>query len=161
MKVFSSNRYAVAGVAGAVALSTVVSVGALSPASGAEKQVTATYNCVVAGSPAALPVTTVMDIPAEVAAGRSVPAMPVQMGVPLPAGIVDVARKLGATALSGAVNDAAFGVGGLPVGAPDLAAPATPIPATGGMVLPVEGSTRGFTAPAAGSYPVTVPESFE
>jgi hypothetical protein len=145
-------------MAGALALGTVVSVGAIAPANAAD----ATYNCPTStGQVLTVPVSMANPFTGSYAAGDSVPAENVLMNATLNSTLIGVIGLLlppGTTSIAGTIEDATMKVGSQKVPLTGMAAPSTPInPA--GMTLPVAGKTSPFTA-VGGDQKVFAPESF-
>ena len=134
-----NQRAAAFGMAGALALGTVVSAGVMAPADAA----TGTYTCTLSAPLGDQPMSVVATValPASVESGRSISGLASTMGVTIPAAIV--------SALAGAIpglqtlGGSATGVT-LPVtGAPDLVLNDITIPQTASTAtaLPLLGST--------------------
>jgi hypothetical protein len=145
-------------MAGALALGTVVSVGAVAPANAAS----ATYNCPTStGTVLTVPVSMANPFTGTYAAGDSVPATDVLMDATLNSTLIGVIGLLlppGTTSIAGTIEDAKMKVGSQSVPLTGMAAPSTPInPA--GMTLPVKGKTSPFTA-VGGDQKVMAPQSF-
>ena len=161
MKSLSNNRVAAFGMAGALAIGTVASVGAFSPAGAA----TTNYDCVLPTGPATFPITTPSPLPREMLPGQVVAAHSVPLKVGLPEATVGLLKFLGYTSVSGTVADTAYTVGsGTPTALPltGLVAPETTLPATGGLKLPLSGTAGEYTAPTTlGAVPVNLPGSFD
>ena len=158
MKSLIKSRATAFGMAGALALGTVVSVGAVAPASAAD----ATYNCPTStGQVLTVPVSMANPFTGSYAAGDTVPAENVLMNATLNSTLIGVIGLLlppGTTTIAGTIEDATMKVGSQKVPLTDMAAPSTPInPA--GMTLPVAGKTSPFTA-VGGDQKVFAPESF-
>jgi hypothetical protein len=163
VKSFSKNRLVALGATGALALGTVVSVGAIAaPANAADTQ----YTCTTTGGALTFPVSVSNPFPASAVVGQSVPAQDVAMDVSIAQPVVDLIKLLLAgaglptTAVSGNIEDAAMVVGGQSVPLEDLKAPVTAIPSSGGMTLPVVGATSPFTPTQTGSLPIGLPDTF-
>lgn len=162
MKLFSKNRAAAFGMAGALALGTVASVGAVAPAVAADTA----YTCTSTGGDLTFPVSVSNPFPSSAAVGQEVPAAPVSMGVSIAESqlslikLLLVGAGLPTNQLSGTITGADMMVGEQSVPLTGLEAPATAIPATGGMTLPVAGSTTAFTPTQGGSVPIGLPDSF-
>ena len=159
MNFMTRSRTAAFGMAGALALGTVVSVGALAPANAAD----ATYNCPTSqpGVTLSVPVSMANPFTGSYAAGDKVPATDVLMNATLNSttiGLIGLLLPAGTTSVAGAIEDAALKVGSQSVPLTGMKAPETPInPA--GMTLPVKGSTSPFTA-VGGDQKVMAPSSF-
>lgn len=158
MKSLTKSRAAVFGMAGALALGTVVSVGAIAPANAAD----ATYNCPTStGTVLTVPVSMANPFTGSYAAGDSVPATDVLMNATLNSTLIGVIGLLlppGTTSIAGTIEDAKMKVGSQSVPLTGMKAPSTPInPA--GMTLPVAGQTSPFTA-VGGDQKVMAPASF-
>lgn len=162
MRSSNKNRVAALGMAGALALGTVAAVGTITPASAAAAQ----YNCVTSAGTLPFAVSTENPLAGPFAAGEDVAAQAVGINVTILGSIMDLLRGSGAippsvTSLSGTIADAPLTVGSQQVMMTGLVAPATPIPGPGtNMTLPIAGSTSPFTAPAPGSYLVSLPSTF-
>ena len=162
MKSFSKKRLAAFGMAGALAMGTVASVGVLSPANAADTA----YTCTTTNGALTFPVSVANPFPASGKVGEEVAAAPVTMDVSIAESQLGLIKLLlgGAglptTALSGSITDAAMVVGGQSVALNDLAAPSTAIPASGDMVLPVVGSTSAFTPKKGGNLAIGLPTKF-
>lgn len=161
MKSLSKNRVAAFGMAGALAVGTVASVGAISPAGAA----TNNYACEVPFlGTKSFPVTAKSPFPNEVLPGAVLADAPTSLGVGLDKDTVSaIVGILMVTSVAGTVADTALSVGdqSLPLTGLTIASTALPTNGTSGVTLPVSGTTEGFTAPTAlGSYPVKLPPSF-
>jgi hypothetical protein len=107
-----------------------------------------------------VPITTVLDLPAQVSAGENVLGVPVSMGLPLPATLVSALGTLGVSSLSGSASNLGFLVGSIPVNVPSLSAPPTSLSGVAPTLL-ATGSSSSFTAPTTpGTYDVKAPSSF-
>lgn len=155
-----SNKRAVIGMAGALALGTAVSAGTLAPA---HADATGQYTCTLSLGAVPMAVSGSLTLPASVPAGSQLGGKPASMGVTIPAAVVTAL----ATALPGLQS-----VGGTASG--------VMFPVTGGSALPLNDLTIGQTAPTAdgltladdtttksvrapklpGDYPVTMPSAF-
>lgn len=160
MRSSSKNRVAALGMAGALALGTVAAVGAVTPAGAVDTQ----YNCVTSSGTLPFAVSTNNPLAGPFVTGEQVPAQPVSIGVTILASILDALRPSfppSLTTLSGTIADAPLSVGTQQVMMTGLVAPPTTIPPSGqAMTLPIAGSTSAFTAPAPGTYPVSLPSTF-
>lgn len=157
MKSFNKSRVAAFGMSGALALGTVASVGAITPASALES----TYGCPTStGTVLEIPVSVANPFAGSYLPGEAVPSVPVQMNATLtPAvlGLIGLLLPPGTTEISGTITGAAMGVGSQAVPLNDMAAPTTTIDPTG-TVLPVAGTTSPFTA-VPGNHQVNLPSS--
>ena len=79
MSLFTNKRAAAIGMAGALALGTVASVGSMTTANGAE--LATTYTCLLATGPMDLPVTGSLAFPDSVPTGSSLSGLPASMSV--------------------------------------------------------------------------------
>ena len=163
MSSLHTKRAAAAGLAGALALGTIASVGALSPASAAEG--TTTYNCTLSISPAPVPmqITGSAALPSSVESGQSLAGFPVTMGVELPATLVQGISTLlpGLASIGGSTEplEMAFGGAGSLMTGP-VSIPQTAPTGTGNLILAGTGKTAAGKAPAPGVYNVLMPKSF-
>lgn len=156
MNSLSKNLVAL-GATGAMALGTVVCVGAIAPASAA----TSTYNCTTSlGSVLSIPVSMANPFNGTYAAGDAVGAREVLMNATLTPSVLGVIAFLlpGASSIAGTIEDASMKVGSQSVPLSGLAAPATSINPSG-TTLPVGGATAPFAA-VSGVQRVMAPESF-
>ncbi len=159
MNFMTRSRTAAFGMAGALALGTVASVGAMAPANAAD----ATYTCPTSTPGTVLSVPVSMDNPftGSYAAGDAVPATDVLMNATLNStllGIVGLFLPPGTSSIAGTIQDAALKVGSQSVPLSGMEAPSTPINPSG-MTLPVAGMTSPFTA-VGGDQKVMAPSSF-
>lgn len=162
------KRAAVVGAAGALALSGVAAVGAISPAEASTSTPTK-YACQLpAGAGGgSIPASVVgsVRLPAKVKAGRSLAGIPVTMKVTIPDAVIhQIAGALSFTQLGGKVTKGALQVGTtnrIPLGT--LRIPTTTVPPAGSdMSLAAKGKTaRTAHAPRKpGKYTVKMPKSF-
>lgn len=158
MKSFTKSRAAAFGMAGALALGTVASVGVVAPASAAGS----TYTCQLTTGPTPLDIVGTMDLPSSVAPGSSLSALPTTLGVTLPAQLTTVLTALGITNVAGSVTGAKFPIGntGSSITSGTLTEPGETL--TSGVAANLLGTgTSSGTAPSApGSYNVKMPTSF-
>ncbi len=107
--------------------------------------------------------TITTDLPASVVSGATVPSRAISITVTVPAAVLDnadpfAARPPAVTSISGTATGATYRVGdSLTVPVTGAVLPATPIPATGDLVLNLTATAGSFTAPAPGSYDIKVP----
>ncbi|MGZ8735787.1 MAG: DUF6801 domain-containing protein [Nocardioides sp.] len=160
MKSLSNNRVAAFGMAGALALGTVASVGALAPAGAASTDYTCTLPVLGAKQ---FPVSGKSPLPAEVLPGEAVPALPAKLGVGLDGGTVGaIVNFLSVTSIAGTITDTALSVGSESVPLTGMEIAPTALTSNVPVKLPVSGTTGSFTAPATlGSYPVALPSTFD
>lgn len=158
MKTLNKSRVAAIGMAGALAVGTVASLGAITPAGAANT----TYTCTLPIMGAVdLPVSTPSPLPAEMLPGEVVPAHAEQVRVTLPDNVVGGLKFLGYSSVSGTVTDTAYTVGSGTLPLTGLTAPDTALPAAGSLTLPMTGQAGAFTAPTTlGSLPVSLPSTF-
>jgi Family of unknown function (DUF6801) len=167
MSSFTNNKRAAAiGMAGALALGTVASVGSMTSADAA----TSVYSCTLSVSPTPVPLglTGSLTMPASVESGRNLAGVPTTMGVTLPAALVtQLTGALGIKQLGGS----ATGVG-LPIVPAAGGAAVGTLPITG-LTIPLTGATAGqdasligtgttgsLKAPLPGDYVVEMPTAF-
>jgi Family of unknown function (DUF6801)/Bacterial Ig-like domain (group 3) len=161
MSLFTNKRAAAIGMAGALALGTVASVGSMTSADAASAATQ--YACVIMGNTVPLSVVGDVKLPSSVPSGSSLAKLPATMDVTLPAVLVgQLATALGITSLGGTTTDAALpmgAAGSIPLSALTIAS--TPVSSpTAALPLHASGATGAATAPAPGSYAVTMPKSF-
>ena len=167
MKFFSTNRFAAGGAAGALALGTVVTVGAISPAiAGAG---TTTYTCTLSTGPAKLPITGSLALPNSVESGDGLAGLGTGSAVTLPSELLQGLQAVipGIQSIGGTVSpyslpikDAAGAAAGA-VQAGAVQIPTTSPSGTGDLVLSGAGKTVGGKAPAPGTYEVFMPKQLE
>jgi hypothetical protein len=154
-----TKRAAAAGLAGALALGTIASVGALSPAAAAEGQTT--YTCELASAgPVDLPVTGSLTLPSTVESGQSLSGLTTTMGVPQPTALLAGSGIPGITGINGTTQPfkLGFGNGTLPVTGINI--PETPVQPVAMLMLNGSGKTGAAKAGAPGSYEAFMPSSF-
>ncbi len=161
MRTLNTKRVAAIGMAGALALGTVASVGALTAADAASGTYTCTLTAPLNDQP--LQITGTLTLPASVQSGSSLSGLAGTMGVTLPQQIV---AALG-TAIPGlsAVGGTATGVqlpvtGGSALTLGDLTIPQTTPATDGSLTMVADTVTKSGRAPLPGDYPVTMPKSF-
>jgi Family of unknown function (DUF6801) len=160
------RRLATAGVATALAAGAMV--GASSTAANAVTG-SANYTCATALGPVSLPVSVGGELPATALSGWSVPAdiVPVSATTTLPATMVGaLGSVLHLTEIGGSMPDFAMllsNASGDTTAVPidNLAAPLTAIPAIpADLPLQATGAIGNFVTPAAGTYDIKLPQSF-
>ena len=159
MNFMTKSRTAAFGMAGALALGTIASVGVIAPANAASS----TYTCNLAGAPTPLDIVGTMALPSSVAPGASLADLPTTLGVTLPGSVTTLLAGLKITSVSGSVSDAEFPIGstGKSISAGTLSASGVPLTAGSPANVVGKGKTDGGTAPSsAGSYNVLMPSQF-
>lgn len=167
MKYFSTHRLIAGGAAGALALGTVVSVGATSPAI-AGKGAT-TYTCTLSTGPATLPITGSLELPNTVEPGDDLAGLGTGSAVTLPSALLQGLQAVvpGIQSIGGTmspyslpIKDAAGAAAGA-VQAGAVRIPTTAPSGTGDLVLSGAGKTVGGKAPEPGAYEVFMPQQLE
>lgn len=159
MKSFTKSRAAAFGMAGALALGTVASVGVIAPATAASSQ----YTCQLSTGPTPLDIVGSMDLPSSVAPGGSLTALPTTLGVTLPGSLTTVlVQLLGLTNVAGSVTGAEFPIGdtGKSITSGKLTEPGQALTAGSAATLLGKGSSSGTAPSKTGSYDVMMPKSF-
>ncbi|MFC5176133.1 Ig-like domain repeat protein [Nocardioides taihuensis] len=160
----TARRWAVGGVATALAAAALVST---STTSASAAPVTADYTCTILGNDFVLPITmdTGIPIPSPAPAGFQAPAglLPVTMSTVTPAGLTQALIDFQVTGMSS--PDLSMKMGKTTIPIPDLAlAEVDGIvfddPAPGEATINAVGSNGAFTTPAAGTYDVKFPKNF-
>lgn len=150
-------RVATAGAVGALGAGALAGVAA-APASADASAVE--YTCSALGSNFPVLVQPTGSIP-QLKAGQPVAAginMPVKFI--LSRAVLDGMAGKGINSVGISSDSLGLSVGTTPVGLTGLSVPMTAVPATGDLVLNAPGKTAGFTAPAAGTYDLTLPAAF-
>lgn len=171
------RRVSAALAAGALSAGALVAMTA--PAAQAATAAT-TFTCnFPALGPRDIPVNIVANLPAAANAGLDAPAIPVLLGVTLPADVVEAAKGLfGATTIGGFSNDMVATLDELSssrtadLALQDVRFPQTPVPATAGQPLTINtpnplatpgvvpATTVPVNLPGAGTYNIAVPSAF-
>jgi hypothetical protein len=152
------SRAAAFGMAGALALGTIASVGVIAPANAASSQ----YTCQLTSGPTPLDIVGTMDLPSSVAPGASLGDLPTTLGVTLPGQLTAVLTQLGITSVAGSVTGAEFPIGntGNNVKSGTLTEPGQTLTAGSPAALLGKGTSTGTAPSAPGTYKVMMPSSF-
>ena len=156
----TKKRVAAVGMAGALALGTVVSTGALTSAQAADT----VYTCTLSVGDTPLPVSTTITFAATTPAGASLAGIPATLGVTLPAPLVAALGGAipGMQSIGGSASGVALPVaGGTAIPLNNLTIPQS-MPGLDGS-LPLSGSTTTGAAKApltVGDHDVTMPSEF-
>lgn len=155
------NRASAIGMAGALALGAVATVGAVSPADA----VTSQYTCTLTGlGPVPMGVTGTLTLPASVPAGSSLGGKAASMGVTIPAAVVTglLGAISGLQSVGGSASGVTFPVtGGDTLTLNDLSIGQTVPAGDGTLTLADDTTTKAAKAPLVpGTYPVMMPADF-
>jgi hypothetical protein len=167
MNVLRTKRAAAVGMAGALALGTVVSAGVMSPADAAAAATPYTCTLTAPIGDQTMTVSGSLSLPSSVQSGQNLANRAVTMGVNMDPTLVGtlataLAGVFGSapTAIGGSASDVAFPVAGssaLPVG--KITIPQT-TPTASGLALTGTGKTAAHRAPLPGDYVVSMPKDF-
>jgi hypothetical protein len=154
----TKSRAAAFGMAGALALGTIASVGVIAPASAASSQ----YTCQLTSGPTPLDIVGTMDLPPSAAPGASLGDLPTTLGVTLPGQLTTVLTQLGITSVAGSVTGAEFPIGntGKSIKSGTLTEPGQTLTAGSPAALLGKGTSTGTAPSAPGTYKVMMPSSF-
>ncbi|MGN6578099.1 MAG: DUF6801 domain-containing protein [Nocardioides sp.] len=152
------SRAAAFGMAGALALGTIASVGVIAPANAASSK----YTCQLTSGPTPLDIVGTMDLPSSAAPGESLTALPTTLGVTLPGALTTILTQLGITDVAGSVTGAEFPIGntGKSFTSGALTEPGQTLTAGSPAALLGKGTSSGTAPSAPGTYKVIMPSSF-
>ncbi|MEP9364200.1 Ig-like domain-containing protein [Nocardioides sp. CN2-186] len=155
-------RLRAAALAGtATVLAAGALVGTASTAAQAADPAGVGYSCVTSLSPDPIPVTVgVTGFPTAVTAGKTVPAGPVPVSFTLSRAVLDGMASKGINQAGVSSNDFAMGVGATKVALTGVSVAKSATPASGDMTMTADSKNAPFAAPAAGSYDLTLPTTF-
>jgi hypothetical protein len=146
-----------------VALATGALIGISTASSQAAAPGPVEYTCTVVGRALPIMVTPTGTLPSQLTAGKAVPAnsqnLPINFTVPR--AVLDGFGPFGVTKVGLSTDNFAYGVGGTSIPVTGVSAPQTAVPASGDLVLPTTGKNGAYTAPAAGTYDLTLPAHFD
>jgi hypothetical protein len=155
-----TKRAAAAGLAGALALGTIASVGALSPAAAAEGT---TYMCTLSNGDVPLQVTGSLTSADPVEYGQSLSGLVTKMGVTLPAPVVTGIGALvpGVSSIGGKTQSFQMPIeGGGAFAVDELSIAQTPVQLGQPLTMLGSGKTSGGKATSSGTHDVSMPTEF-
>jgi hypothetical protein len=149
-----------------VALGATVAFAAgtvLMAAPAAEAQVESVksgFTCDSDFGPQQFDITTKVDLPAKVKAGKSVPGKKVKLVAAISSDTADLLRTIGAEYISVTADKVKASAGSTKIPVTGVKSPKTKVPATGGFNVTATGKAAAFSIKKAGSYTVKIPTKF-